>query len=302
MLTGAQSAGTAPHAVVVGSPVAHSLSPALHRGAWQGLGLTGGRYDRVEVAAGGLAEALPALVRDGVTALSVTMPLKEEALEAGRRGAGASETAELAGGANTLVLGPEGWAADNTDVPALERVLARAAGGHPVREAVLLGSGATARSALLALQGAGVRSLQVGVRATVRPELGALAERLGVVHEAVPLDGALAEIAAGRSPRLVLSTLPATSWGALPVAGEWAPGAGARDTADPALVWVDAQYADWPHPWAGAAERAGATVVSGLHMLVEQAVDQVELMTGRRPGLADTASLLPEELRRLHRL
>ncbi|WP_374929645.1 shikimate dehydrogenase family protein [Kytococcus sedentarius] len=296
----------------MGHPIAHSMSPALHRAAWEQLGLTGGSYERVEVPEGGLARAVEELHgAGGVRALSVTMPLKAEALALGVAGVGADEASRRAGGANTLVWHDLGWWAANTDVPALERVIGRNLPEGRRGPAVLLGSGATARSALLALHRTGVTKLTVVVRREVRPELHTLADELGVgltVARLTGLDGLLRG-AAGDGPRqgtaapllegtsaplLVVNTLPAGWWETLPAPAWGQEGAG--------LVWVDAQYADWPHPWAAAAEGSGARVVSGLHMLVEQAVDQVELMTGHRPTAEGTAGGLPAELRALHRL
>lgn len=325
------AAGRAPHAVVVGSPVAHSLSPLLHRAAWQDLGLGAGSYERVEVPAGELAQSVVRLhSREQVTALSVTMPLKEEALALGLAGAGASEVAVLAGGANTLVLDGDGWAASNTDVPALARVIGRACGQQSAPgadpaaphesavvpgEVVLLGSGATARSGLLALHRCGAREVTVAVRDAVRRDFSRLADELGIRVAVVRLDAlapTLREATAAPGSLLVVNTLPAGWWETL-AAPAWAHGGRAhgglhrRDAPGPdhpaaGVVWVDAQYAGWPHPWAAAAEDAGAQVLSGLHMLVEQAVDQVELMTGLRPTAEGTASLLPPELRALHRV
>ncbi|WP_462417687.1 shikimate dehydrogenase family protein [Kytococcus sp. Marseille-QA3725] len=305
MLTGSP-AEVAPHAVVLGHPVAHSLSPVLHRAAWRELGLQDGSYERVDVPAGGLRDVVEELYAErGVTGFSVTMPLKEEALALGDAQAGTSRTARLAAGANTLVLRPGGWQADNTDVPALARVVRRAVparegdvtgGEDEVPEVVLLGSGATGRSALLALHACGVRSLSLVVRSEPRPAFLQLAEELGMTVTVLGLDQ-LAEVVSGR--HLVLSTLPVGWWEQLPTPS-WTGADEAGSARD--LVWVDALYADWPHPWATAVSDAGGHVVSGLHMLVEQAVDQVELMTGRRPTVQGTAAGLPESLRALHRV
>lgn len=295
MLT--EPSGSAPHAVVVGHPVEHSLSPPLHRAAWAELGLTGGSYERVDVAPGELPDAVSRLARDrGVSGVSVTMPHKEAALALGRSGHGTTQVAELAGGANTLVRRDGQWWADNTDVPALARVVDRALAFRG-REAaqgptVLLGSGATGRSALVALHRCGVRAVTVVVRDAVRPEFAVLADVLGVEVRTERLGG-LADLLGDQTlaGALVVSTLPVGWWDA---AG--------TPQAPQDVTWVDALYAQWPHPWAAAAQEAGGHVVSGLHMLVEQAVDQVELMTGLRPTVQGTAALLPDDLRALHRL
>ena len=97
---------------VWGRPIAHSLSPVLHRAAYDALGLLDWTYDRREVDEEGFAAALAAL-DDDWRGLSLTMPLKEAALAAA---AATSSTARAAGAANTLVRERSGWTAHNTDV------------------------------------------------------------------------------------------------------------------------------------------------------------------------------------------
>lgn len=285
----------APHALVVGDPVEHSLSPELHRAAWSALGLSGGRYDRQRVEAGGLAALLAG--RPGLTGLSVTMPLKGEALAIGRGeapglvGVGADEAAEQAQGANTLVRRDGGWWAANTDVTALERLLDGFLVEGPTARVVLVGSGATARSATVALARCGVQELSLVVRRGARREWIELADLLGVTHRCLTPDELPAALGAGT---LVVSTVPTAAWEHVP------DGLAAADLSR--VRWLDAQYGGWPHPWAGAVASAGGRVLSGLSLLVEQAVDQVELMTGHRPTREDLLTGLPADLLTLHDL
>ena len=99
-------------AAVLGSPVSHSLSPALHRAGFAAAGLTDWRYDRIECD----GDTLPALVRSSGPewlGYSVTMPGKAAAAAVSDA---RSRRVELLGVANTLWRGPNGWHAENTDV------------------------------------------------------------------------------------------------------------------------------------------------------------------------------------------
>ncbi len=136
-------------AAVLGSPIAHSLSPALHRAGYAALGLDW-TYDRFELT----ADQLPAFVAgldDDWRGLSLTMPLKVACLEVADQ---VTPLAQRAGAGNTLVRTAEGWLADNTDIPGL--VAALLPSWHGWTRAAILGAGATARSAVLALERLGV--------------------------------------------------------------------------------------------------------------------------------------------------
>jgi len=249
-------------AAVLGSPVAHSLSPVLHNAAYAALGLTDWSYGLHECREPELAGFVDGLGPEWA-GLSLTMPLKRVTLDV------ADEVDELAGAigaANTLVLTGR-RTAYNTDIVGIGATLGDVSG-----RAVVLGAGGTAQSALAALREAGIDDVTVLVRDLARtPELRDTAERLGVAPRIV---AALADPAAASAELegsdVVISTLP--PGGADPLVP---PGAGA--------VVLDVVYAPWPTPFAAAALAAGAGVRSGLEMLLHQAVAQVELMTGK-PG------------------
>ena len=251
-------------AAVLGSPVAHSLSPALHQAAYAALGLEDWTYDRFEVDEGGLAPFVEGL-DESWRGLSLTMPLKVAAFAVADEVSG---LAREAGAINTLVRRGSGWAADNTDVHGIVAAL-RDAGVDAPTSATIIGSGATARSALLALRELGAGSVRVAARnAAAVADLAALAP---VEHVA------LTEWATGESTA-VISTVPD-------------PGAAAAtealgDADLPGVTLLDVVYADWPTPLARAAADAGATVVSGLEMLVHQAAEQFRLFTGHEAPLA----------------
>lgn len=242
-------------AAVLGSPIAHSRSPQLHLAAYQALGLGDWTYERIECT----AEELPPLVRglgpDWV-GLSVTMPAKFAALGfADERTA----RAEQVGAANTLVRTPSGWLADNTDVAGVTGALGQVSG-----PAAVLGSGGTAPAAVVGLAEMGVRDISIVARSRERAApLLALGSRLGVEMRWVELGTPLADVG------VVVSTIPAE------VAASHA------GTVTTAPVLLDAIYDPWPTPLAEAFSAAGARVISGLEMLLNQAYAQVELFTGR---------------------
>lgn len=243
---------------VLGSPITHSLSPALHQAAYAVLGLDW-RYHRFEVTEDALARFVADL-DDTWRGLSLTMPLKVAALELGE----VEPLARLAGAANTLVLEPDGSRRlHNTDVGGLVWALQRA-GVPAVERATILGAGATARSTLVSLHQLGARSVVVVARTPAKAAaLVALGRELGtdvqVQEWSAPMpssDAVLSTVAAGAADDL------------------------AERAAASAPVVFDAGYDPWPTRLAEAATAAGCRTVNGLDLLVGQALLQLELMTG----------------------
>jgi len=256
---------TVRRAAVLGSPIKHSLSPVLHRAAYQALDLHGWHYDKIECDEPGLARLVDGMGPEWA-GLSLTMPLKRVALTVADE---VSPLAEAVGAANTLVFPTAGGRrADNTDVGGMVSAL-REAGLTRVEQAVILGAGGTAQSALAAVRELGHQSPIVLVRDLARTgELREIAGRLGM--RPTISDGLFTEPLPAAD--LVISTLPGGAAGPLS-ATRWKP-----DT-----MVLDVVYAPWPTPFAGSALAAGCPVVSGLTVLLYQAVAQVELMTGH-PG------------------
>jgi shikimate dehydrogenase len=256
---------TVRQAAVLGSPIKHSLSPVLHEAAYQALNLRGWHYDKIECDERGLPRLVDGLGPEWA-GLSLTMPLKRVALTVADE---VSPLAEAIGAANTLVFPPAGPAAgrraDNTDVAGVFSAL-RETGLARVEQAVILGAGGTAQSALAAVRELGCRSPVVLVRNLARTgELRETAERLGMRPV---ITGGLFEQPLPAAD-LVISTLPGGAADPLSSA-RWQPG----------TTVLDVVYARWPTPFAGSAQAAGCPVVSGLTVLLYQAVAQVELMTG----------------------
>jgi shikimate dehydrogenase len=232
----------------------------LHRAAYAALGLDWS-YDAHEVDGPGLPGFLDGLPPQW-RGLSLTMPLKRAVLPLLDD---QSETVRRAGAANTVVLHDGLRSGHNTDVPGVSAALRERYHG-PVDRAVVLGGGATAASALLGLADLGCREATLLVRDEARAaETVAAAAR----H---PQDVSVDVRRIGEEvPRadVLVSTIPAA-----------AQSAGVLALVDNATAVFEVLYDPWPTPLARATEAAGQVLVSGLDLLVHQAVRQVELMTG----------------------
>ena len=257
---------------VLGQPIAHSLSPVLHRAAHGVLGLDWS-YDAVEVGEDGLAALVGGLGPEW-RGLSLTMPLKRAVLPL----LDAHDDAVARSGvANTVVLDGGRRVGANTDIPGAVAAIGERAPGTPA-SVLVLGGGATAASVLLAVADMGCTHALLAVRDPVRA-----AETLDVVrrHPQAPQVEvttltALADDGPVTPPDLVVSTIPTSAQSDRLVAAlSGAPAA------------FDVVYDPWPTPLVEAVVAGGGAVVSGLDLLVHQAVIQVGLMTG-----ADTDGLL----------
>ena len=263
---------------VLGSPIAHSLSPVLHRAGYAVLGLDWS-YDALEMT----GEGLPGFVGrldSSWRGLSLTMPLKQDVLPLLSY---RDDLTMLTGGANTVLLrrladGSRPLEGFNTDVPGIVRALS-AAGLAQVAHVALLGGGATASSALVASAQLGAESVTVLARSPQRASfLAEVARRSGIRLSILPL---AAESLAGLSADLLISTLP----------GDAAPTEllrGSRLVESSALL--DVSYHPWPSPLAGIWAEQGMPVLSGLAMLVQQALIQIRIFVA-----GDPFAPLPEE-------
>ena len=254
---------------MLGSPIAHSKSPALHRAAYGALGLDW-NYGVVEVTSGTLGSFVERL-DDDWRGLSLTMPLKREVLPLL---ATMDTPSELTGGANTVLFDGGRLHGFNTDVFGIVAALGTA-GVDSLTSVRILGGGATASSALVAAAQLGARSAVLGVRSPDRiGSLVAIAEQLDVELRIETL-GAF-EIAA---PAVTISTLPNDVE------------LGVR--LEPEGLLLDVAYEPWPTALAASWLAAGLVVVPGLEMLAQQALAQVRAFVNGSPRavLRDEASV-----------
>lgn len=246
---------------VLGWPVAHSRSPAMHNAALAEVGLRDWRYQALPVPPELFVETVRALGVSGFVGANVTIPHKHAALALAD---GASEAARAIGAANTLTLAADGAiAAENTDAPGLIDAIGEPLAG---RRALVLGAGGSARAAVWALRDAGAADVAVCNRTAARAT--ALAGALGVRAVAVP------------EPADVLVNCTAVGLRPAPDALEQL-GVSPALLARYALV-VDLVYrAGAETELLAAARAAGARTVDGLHVLVAQGALSFELWTGR---------------------
>jgi shikimate dehydrogenase len=248
---------------VLGWPVDHSRSPAMHNAALAATGLDGAfAYERVAVKPDALAATLPHLAAAGFAGVNVTIPHKEEALALATD---ASDDARAIGAANTLTLGPGGAIrADNTDAPALLDAL-----GEPLpRTALVLGAGGSARAVAYALRRAGAE-VCVWNRSAERARR--LAVELGVTAVGAPT----------RAEALVHCTSvglhdPGATFKSLPLTA---------DQLGQYACVVDLVYRDGGTELLRQAERRGSRCVDGLEILVRQGARSFEIWTGRAAPL-----------------
>ncbi len=256
---------------VWGDPIAHSRSPQLHAAAYAVLGYDW-EYGRRRVTEDSFAENLAELDPE-YRGLSLTMPLKGIAHAAA---ATRDRRAELTGAVNTLVLDPSGPRGFNTDVGGIVRALADD-GITSLDDARIVGAGATATSAVVALAELGATHIEVVARRplAVAP-LEELGERLGVAVLPVPLD------APGHAPMPVtIATLPG---------GARVPSIASEALAAAGGLLLDVVYGQWPTLLSAAWEAEGHRARSGLGMLLHQALLQV-----RAFSTGDVEEELPRE-------
>ena len=261
-------------AAVCGHPISHSLSPVLHRAAYEALGLEH-TYEAIDLDESALADFVASL-DDSWLGLSLTMPLKEVAFSVATS---VSVQAKLTGAINTLVFEDE-IRGDNTDIYGIE---------HAVRESTdvfegpftIIGSGATARSAVVAAKSLGATSLAIVARnvetASACVNLG---QELGITSAHVGL-----EDAHWQESTVTINTTPAGV--ADDLLGDDAPTRG---------LLLDVIYSPWPTRLATAWTLGGGSTCAGHVMLLHQAGEQVRLMTGHAAPIEAMRTALNQAL------
>jgi shikimate dehydrogenase len=268
---------------VLGWPVAHSRSPAMHNAAFAVLGMADWRYQLLPVPPGLLDETTRALGGAGFLGANVTIPHKEAALALADE---VSATARAVGAANTLTFAADGTiAAENTDAPGLIAAMAqmvepdaRVEGsmkwGSPReqpmrgRTALVLGAGGSARAAVWALREAGA---EVTVWNRTAARASALADEFQVRAVARPggADVLVNCTSVGLQRSAKETTAPLHQLGLL------------HDQVNEYSYVVDLVYRDTTTPLLAAAQAAGARTLDGLEILVAQGALSFELWTGR---------------------
>jgi shikimate dehydrogenase len=247
-------------AAVLGRPVTHSLSPLLHRAAYDALGLTDWTYDALDVGAEDLPVLLAGLGPEW-RGFSVTMPCKQAAADIADV---VEPLPRLLHAANTLIHTDAGWRAENTDVSGIGMAL-QLAGVEQVGSAAIVGAGGTAAAAAVALSSLGAEHVEVVVRDPARArDLRRVLDVLGVATTVSPLRDAVLD-----AP-VVVSTVPVDAQPDV-LALPWRGG----------QTVLDVLYANWPTPLAQRVAEVGGVATGGLEVLFWQATVQVELMTGQ---------------------
>lgn len=263
-----------PLAGVIGSPIAHSRSPALH-GYWlRRYGLKG-HYIPMDIAQADLRDALAMLPKLGFVGLNVTIPHKESVLQLADI---VTDRAALIGAANTLIFRKDGRIhADNTDGAGfIANLRQNAPNWRPAAgPAAVLGAGGAARAVVAALIEVGVPEIRIANR--TRPRAEALRSDFGakvVVQEWVQasamLDGCATVV---NTTALGMTGKPEFNL--------------SLDHLDPAALVTDLVYTPLKTQFLIEAEDRGCTVVDGLGMLLHQAAPGFERWFGQRPEVDD---------------
>jgi shikimate dehydrogenase len=272
---------------VVGDPVAHSKSPAMHAAAYRALGLPH-VYEAIHATAAELPRVVASLREGLYDGLNVTVPHKErvlslvDAVDAGAR---------VAGAANTLVRSDDGRiTAHNTDAPALAAELRRLAPDHRWTEAsraLVLGSGGAARAAIAAFAELGVSEIVVRARGfddpARRDRFLASAPAPVTLERWAPSDE-------GRTVAVVQAT-SAGMKGASP--GDEVAGAVGWASLPDHAVALDVVYSPRDTPWLRAARARGLRADDGLGMLARQGALAMELWLGGLVRMTEAGELAP---------
>jgi shikimate dehydrogenase len=261
-------------AAVLGSPVAHSLSPILHNAAYAALGLDH-TYSAIETTELSLGAFLSARDTNWL-GVSLTMPLKEVAFEFADS---CDELAQLTGAINTYVF-KDGIQAFNTDVLGIVDALTEI-GSNKVTTGAIFGSGATARSSLIALHSLGAQIINCVARNQTD------IDRMAKISKGVDMDFQVTSVADSNwmAADVVINTTPV---GVLDDV--------AREVFSPSGVLLDVVYNPWPTQLAASWSVTGGSIVSGLSMLLHQAGHQVTLMTGEPAPIVQMREALNVEL------
>ena len=254
-------------AAVLGSPISHSRSPLLHNAAYKRLGIMG-EYSSFEVDESGISIFLKNSHAEGWNGFSLTMPLKDIARsgdveEMSGLTFHVDEIADSIGSINTLLPTDTGYRALSSDYLAFQRLLAPIL--NPESRVSILGGGGTARAAIGAVASSGAHSIELYLRG------GEESRHASVIRGYFPhLTFTIKEFGSSLSGgQLLINTTPRGG------ADEYA----TMEVAQSYNVFFESLYNPWPTSLAGMFLKAGVRTLSGNDLLVEQALDQISLMT-----------------------
>jgi shikimate 5-dehydrogenase len=269
---------------LIGHPVSHSLSPAIHQAAYRELGLSHD-YELIDCGSEADVDRVVQQVRSGALAgVNVTIPWKRRACAVADR---RSRLAERLGVANVLALDAGGIMAHNTDALALEAEFKRLAS---TSRALVLGSGGAVPAVVAACQAAGIADVMVTARRYL-PDVPAASwpgtgELSGLGARLLAWPAASSEAARGFAKELAETGLVVQCTSA---------GMQGADSGEPLAAMVpwqvlppdalayDLVYVPLETPFLRAARMAGRRTAHGLDMLVGQAIFAIELWLGQRP-------------------
>lgn len=251
---------------VLGNPVKHSLSPLLHNAAYKYLNLDFS-YSAIETDDAGCREIIDSLAKKSIFGLSLTMPFKDLAFQ---KASIKTDNVARSLCANTLVFRDGEIAAENTDIHGIVQTLKS---GHAdvTKPWIVLGTGATARSAVIALQEMNVAKIIV---------MGRDESKLAQIRDLYQVDTEKwdsAEVAGN-----LLSTIPVTAQ------------SNYQNLINDIEFLFDVTYANWPSPFSQIVSKNSGVVMNGLSMLIHQAVLQIEIMTGQQVPAEILFAALPE--------
>lgn len=262
------------HAAVLGQPISHSLSPVLHNAGYIALGLDHD-YVAIEMSEPELAQFVDEL-NDEWMGVSLTMPLKVAALQIAEH---VAPVAQLTGSVNTLV-NARSLVGYNTDVYGIVQAITET-GVEKAQTCTILGSGATARSAIAASYEMGIHSISLlGRNSQAIAQCDAIAHELGITFTAIS-----AQESHWLESDVVINTTPKG------VADEYIPAVTQVNG-----VLLDVVYDPWPTKLALAWEQAGGTTCPGYLMLLHQACAQFELFTGHPAPITAMRTALMKEI------
>ena len=259
---------------VLGWPVGHSRSPAIHEAAFAALGMTGWRYQKLPVPPALFAETARALAGAGFAGANVTIPHKQavraylDTLD---------PAAERIGAVNTIAREGDRLIGYNTDAPGFLRSLVEVGGFDPQgAEVLVLGAGGAARAVAVALLDGGAARITLTNRTAARArELADQLARLGRVS-VVEWEGEERAAAARSADLIVNATALGMAHGPAPEVGPLA-----ADAIRAGVVVYDLVYVPARTPLLDLAARQGARVIEGLPMLIYQGAIAFERWFGR---------------------